>query len=161
VPLSEHEQRLLEQMERALSAEDPRLASALRGSAAARRRHRTMVGSVAGFVLGLVMLMAGVINARFLVVSVAGFVLMLVCAVAAVNGWRSRGPELFVVDPHVPGGRRVGATSRQRDGRQTTGRPTGASRPERAERPRRPASTGTFVERMEERWRRRRQDRGL
>ena len=31
MPLSEHEQRLLEQMERALYAEDPKFASALRG----------------------------------------------------------------------------------------------------------------------------------
>src|SRR3712207_5805224 len=32
VPLSEHEQRMLEQMERALYAEDPKFASALEGS---------------------------------------------------------------------------------------------------------------------------------
>ena len=31
MPLSEHEQRLLEQMERALYAEDPKFASSLRG----------------------------------------------------------------------------------------------------------------------------------
>jgi len=160
MPLSEHEQRLLEQMERALSAEDPRLASAMRGSAAARRRHRTMLTSVAGFVLGLALLMAGVVDARLVLVSVAGFVLMLVCAVAAVNGWRSRGPDLFVIDPQVPGGRRVGAASRQRGGRPTQGRPAGASRPDHAERPRRPA-TGSFMDRMEGRWKRRRQDRGL
>ena len=32
MPLSEHEQRLLEQMERQLYADDPKLASTLRGS---------------------------------------------------------------------------------------------------------------------------------
>ena len=32
VPLSENEQRLLEQMERALYAEDPKFASAMRGA---------------------------------------------------------------------------------------------------------------------------------
>ena len=34
MPLSEHEQRLLEQMERALYAEDPKFASSLRSSGA-------------------------------------------------------------------------------------------------------------------------------
>jgi hypothetical protein len=39
VPLSEHEQRLLEQMERALYAEDPKFVSSLRGADwTARRR---------------------------------------------------------------------------------------------------------------------------
>ena len=42
MPLSEHEQRLLEQMERALYAEDPKLASTLRG-ADLRAHHRRRV----------------------------------------------------------------------------------------------------------------------
>jgi hypothetical protein len=44
VPLSEHEQRLLEQMERALYAEDPKFASTLRSAGprpgSRRRAHR-------------------------------------------------------------------------------------------------------------------------
>ena len=53
MPLSEEEQRLLEQMEEALAAEDPKFASALRG-AASRQHHkrimfvRTDDGSVDG-----------------------------------------------------------------------------------------------------------------
>ncbi len=160
MPLSEHEQRLLEQMERALSAEDPRLASALRGSASARRRRRTMALSVSGFVIGLILLMAGVVFPGLVPVSIIGFVLMLVCVVTAVNGWRVRGPNLFVVDPGVPGARRVGATSRQRGGRPVPGR-AGASRSERPDRPHRPAPSGSFMDRVEERWRRRRSDRGF
>jgi len=34
MPLSEHEQRLLEQMEKALYAEDPKFATSLRGACA-------------------------------------------------------------------------------------------------------------------------------
>ncbi len=160
MPLSEHEQRLLEQMERALSAEDPKLASALRGSASARRRHRSLALSLSGFAVGIVLLMVGVIFPGLVPVSIVGFVVMLVCVVTAVNGWRVRTPELFVVDPTVPGARRVGATSRQRGARPAPGR-AGAPRSERPDRPRRPAPSGSFMDRVEERWRRRRSERGL
>jgi Protein of unknown function (DUF3040). len=58
VPLSEHEQHLLEQMEQALYAEDPKFASQMQGSAArARLRRRIIVGAVFVIVgLGLVFL---------------------------------------------------------------------------------------------------------
>jgi len=58
VPLSEHEQHLLEQMEQALYAEDPKFASQMQGSAArARLRRRVIVGAVFVIVgLGLVFL---------------------------------------------------------------------------------------------------------
>lgn len=167
MPLSEHEQRLLEQMERALSAEDPKLDSALRGAATARRRHRTLALSVSGFVVGLVLLMAGVVFPGLVPVSILGFVVMLVCVVTAVNGWRVHGAQLFVVDPTGPAARRVGATSRQRGARPAPGRTgstRGSDRPrggDRPERPRRPAGAGSFMDRVEERWRRRRSDRGF
>ena len=41
MPLSEEEQRLLEQMEEALAAEDPKFVSALRGSST-RSRHKRL-----------------------------------------------------------------------------------------------------------------------
>ncbi|MDO9486333.1 MAG: DUF3040 domain-containing protein [Actinomycetota bacterium] len=45
MPLSEHEQRLLEQMERALYAEDPKFATSLRSSSMARAsRGRAALG---------------------------------------------------------------------------------------------------------------------
>ncbi|TQL69237.1 DUF3040 family protein [Nocardioides albertanoniae] len=76
MPLSEEELRLLEQMERALSAEDPKFASALRGTALRRAQHRHAV--IAGFVLavGVALLMAGVIS-RMWIVGVVGFLVML------------------------------------------------------------------------------------
>lgn len=60
VPLSEHEQKLLEQMERALYAEDPKFATQMKGS------HRGAVGGrragigIAIAVLGLGLVIAGV-----------------------------------------------------------------------------------------------------
>src|SRR5215475_2079101 len=56
VPLSEHEQRLLEQMERALYAEDPKFASSMRGADARRHHRRRIVLALAGFVAGVVVL---------------------------------------------------------------------------------------------------------
>src|SRR3712207_4911945 len=87
VPLSEHEQRLLEQMERALYAEDPKFASALRGTDLRSHYRRRALQAAVGFVLGLVLLMTGVIS-KIILVSVAGFVLMLATAFFAVSSWR-------------------------------------------------------------------------
>jgi Protein of unknown function (DUF3040) len=89
VPLSEHEQRLLEQMERALYAEDPKFVSSLRGTDLRSHYRRRAVQSAAGFVLGVGMLMAGVIvRGPMIAVSVLGFVLMLASALFAVSSWR-------------------------------------------------------------------------
>ncbi|MER6941937.1 DUF3040 domain-containing protein [Nocardioides sp. NPDC127514] len=76
MPLSEEELRLLEQMERALSAEDPKFASALRGTALRRAQRRHAV--IAGIVLagGVALLMTGVIS-RMWIVGVVGFLVML------------------------------------------------------------------------------------
>src|SRR5690625_7929230 len=60
VPLSEEEQRLLQQMEQALAAEDPSLASTLRGSKMRARNRRQAIASVLGFILGIGILMVGV-----------------------------------------------------------------------------------------------------
>jgi hypothetical protein len=53
VPLSEHEQRLLEQMERALYAEDPKFASSLRSAAPRPGGRRRAVVGVVGFLVML------------------------------------------------------------------------------------------------------------
>ena len=53
MPLSEHEQKMLEQMEQALAAEDPKFASQMQGgSLASLQRRRWLVGAV-GVVAGL------------------------------------------------------------------------------------------------------------
>ncbi|MFI5528059.1 DUF3040 domain-containing protein [Kitasatospora sp. NPDC051853] len=90
MPLSEHEQRLLEQMERALYAEDPKFASALEGTGLRTYTRRRVYLAAAGFVVGIALLMGGLV-ANVIVVGVVGFVVMLGCAVFAVKGWK-RGP---------------------------------------------------------------------
>lgn len=139
MPLSEEEQRMLEQLEQALAAEDPKFASTLRGSST-RSHHRRMAFASAGvFVLGIVLLMTGVIVPETLV-SVLGFVLMLGGAYFGLTAWRrSNQPEpLYVVGSDK---------TKPRTGR---GKPSAKSRP-RAE------AHGSFMERLEERWNRRRE----
>ncbi|MFI5817778.1 DUF3040 domain-containing protein [Streptomyces rishiriensis] len=87
MPLSEHEQRMLEQMERALYAEDPKFASALEGSGLRTYTRRRVYQAVAGFLVGIALLMTGV-AAKQVWLSVVGFLVMLGCAVLAVTGWR-------------------------------------------------------------------------
>jgi predicted metalloprotease len=78
---------MLEQMERALYAEDPKFATALEGSELRTYTRRRVYQAVAGFLVGVALLMAGMV-AKLVIVSVLGFLVMLGCAVLAVTGWR-------------------------------------------------------------------------
>lgn len=87
MPLSDHEQRLLEQMERALYAEDPKFVSSLRGTDLRSHYRRRALGAAAGFLVGVAVLMTGLV-AQIPLVGVLGFVLMLASALFAVTSWR-------------------------------------------------------------------------
>jgi Protein of unknown function (DUF3040) len=96
MPLSEHEQRLLDQIERALYAEDPKFASTVRGGRLRKPTRRRRLQGGALFVLGLVMLVLGIaVQWTWLggipVVSVVGFRAMLGGAVLAVTSVGSAG----------------------------------------------------------------------
>jgi hypothetical protein len=150
VPLSEEELRLLEQMERALVEEDPKFASTLRGTTLRQSARRKAILAGVVFVGGVVLLMTGAI-AEVPVVGILGFVIMLVSATIGLTVLRGqRG---------VTGGeaaRPTGSTSR---GGFTVIEGGRTSRPRRQ----RSSSQkhGSFMERMEERWRRRREDNGF
>ncbi|MEU1792106.1 DUF3040 domain-containing protein, partial [Streptomyces sparsogenes] len=88
MPLSEHEQRMLEQMERALYAEDPKFATALEGTGLRTYTRRRVYQAIAGFLVGVALLMVGVIIPQQIWISVVGFLVMLGCAGLAVTGWR-------------------------------------------------------------------------
>jgi hypothetical protein len=77
VPLSEHEQRLFEQIERSLS-EDPKFASAVRQSDPKFHARRRLIAAGVGIVAGLALLVYGTINNP--VLGVLGFVVMLAAA---------------------------------------------------------------------------------
>jgi hypothetical protein len=135
VPLSEHEQRMLEQMERALYAEDPKFASALRGKDPRSSFRRRVILATLGFIVGVVLLMTGLV-AQEPLISVLGFVAMLASAFFALTSYRrvSAAGRLGVVE---------GGTVRPA---QTT--------------PRRTKDQRGIMERFEERWNRRRDENG-
>lgn len=148
VPLSEEELRLLEQMERALVEEDPKLASTLRGTSLRRSARRRAIIAAVCFVIGIIVLMTGAI-ARITPVGIAGFVIMLGSATVAVAA--VRGQQGASAEPRSAGHPAHGFTVI--DG----GR---SGRSGRIRRPRRSRSSGSFMERMESRWRRRREENG-
>jgi ferric-dicitrate binding protein FerR (iron transport regulator) len=91
VALSDEERRLLEQMEQALAAEDPKLASALRGSTARTLHRRRALLAGLGFALGLVALVAGIEVSP--IVSILGFLIMLASSIAGIASWQLVGGD--------------------------------------------------------------------
>ncbi|GAA5167958.1 DUF3040 domain-containing protein [Pseudonocardia eucalypti] len=90
MPLSEHEQRLLDQIERALIAEDPKFASTVRAGRLRRPTRRRRLQGLALFITGLVLLVVGVaVHALWVqnvpVLSVVGFLIMLAGAVLGIT----------------------------------------------------------------------------
>lgn len=81
MPLSDHEKRLLAEMEEALAADDPRLLSTFEGKAP----HRSSVLLGFGLILlGIVVLFAGLIS-KVPPLGILGFSLSLVGAVLAIS----------------------------------------------------------------------------
>ena len=74
MPLSEHERRLLAQLEEALAADDPRLVSAMSGSSGVSR-NRLGLG-VALLIAGLATLFGGLI-AQITIIGLGGFLIAL------------------------------------------------------------------------------------
>ncbi|MHB1431188.1 MAG: DUF3040 domain-containing protein, partial [Streptosporangiaceae bacterium] len=84
MPLSEHEQRQLEQIEQALYAEHPRFARAVRAADPRVHYRRRVVYAAILFVIGVALLPVGV--STYIAISVAGFIIMLgSCYWAAIS----------------------------------------------------------------------------
>lgn len=94
MPLSEREQRILEQMERALYAEDPKFAAALDGRRQRMNSRRRGYSAIVGFIVGIAMLITGMI-VKQVWLSVIGFLVMLACAILSTPSWleASKAPE--------------------------------------------------------------------
>lgn len=90
MPLSEHEQRMLEQIESALYAEDPKFASTVRGGRLRSATGRRRLQAAALFVLGLVLLIAGIAlpvkPGGFPIISLLGFIVMFGAGVLLLLG---------------------------------------------------------------------------
>ncbi len=136
MPLSEHEQRQLEQIEQALYAEHPRFVRAVRAADPQVHYKRRVIYAVIGFAIGVALLPVGVAS-TYIVISVIGFVVMLAsCYWAAISYRRMNG---------IITGRVATKDRRGRDRRR--GKRSGQGRP-------------GLSERLEERWRRRQEGRG-
>jgi uncharacterized membrane protein len=92
MPLSEHEQRLLDQIERALIAEDPKFASTVRGARLRRPSRRRRLQGIALFALGVALLVLGVVlplkPGGIPVVSLLGFLVMFFGALLTLTAIR-------------------------------------------------------------------------
>jgi hypothetical protein len=76
VPLSDHEQRLLDEIEQALYAEDPKFAASVRSARARSRTRRSAILCGLGVLVGLALVLVGLVTS-IIALSVAGFVLVV------------------------------------------------------------------------------------
>ena len=131
MPLSEHEQRQLEQIEQALYREDRRLGRLVRSSDPRVHYKRRVVQAAFGFAVGAGMVAAGVVL-PMVWLAVGGFIVMLLCGIWALNSWRHLAGSAL----GVPGRGQAAKRKARRKNRGKGGR-------------------GAMMERLDERWRRR------
>ena len=129
MPLSEHEQRQLEQIEQALYAEHPRLARAMRAKDPKVHYRRRVVQAAVGFIIGVGALVAA-FYLKYNWLAVVGFAIMIASSVWAVASYRRMSGML---------------TKDRKKGR------------ERRRAAKAAAANSGLMERIEERWRRRQQ----
>jgi hypothetical protein len=132
VPLSEHEQRQLEQIEQALYREDPKFGRLVRSSDPLVHYKRKLVQAFVGILIGAGALAAGVVTHR-LYVEAAGAAVVVLSLLWAVISWRRHAARVRPVRAKASQPRAVVAGS----GRSQLG------------------WRARMMERMEERWRRR------
>lgn len=121
--LSEQERKLLEQLEASLMADDPKLADRLSGTAKVRVHRRRAALAGLGFVVGIVVLLAGV--QVHPAISIVGFLIMLGAALLGINSWQRVGDD--------------------------------GAQPAKPASPKNTPPTSDFMDKLEERWRRREQ----
>jgi len=133
VPLSEHEQRQLEQIEQALHREDPKFGRLVRSSDPRVHYKRKLVQALIGVLAGAGLVAAGVVT-RHLYLEAAGAAVILLSLVWALVTWRRHAARVRAV--------------RERARMSAQGRSAPRGRSQLGWRAR-------MMERMEERWRRR------
>ncbi|HET9081913.1 MAG TPA: DUF3040 domain-containing protein [Trebonia sp.] len=136
MPLSEHEQRQLEQIEQALYREDRRLAKLVRSSDPRVHYRRRVAEALVGLALGAAMIAVGIIL-PLIGLAVAGFVVILLSGIWALNSWRQMSTVAVGGAQLAQARKAARRRSRRRSGRG------------------RPPVRGSFGERIDERWRRR------
>ena len=150
MPLSEHEQRLLDQIERALYQEDPKFASTVKSTDLRTHMRRRLRRAAVVLVLGFALLLTGLIAFEGLAstaVGMAGFLVMVGALLLAMTAWKRLQPG--GADLHVVGSPERPARTRGSD-----------RAPGRGGKRDKPQSSGGIKDRLEERWKRRWEERG-
>jgi len=140
VPLSDHEQRQLEQIEQALYREDPKFGRLVRSSDPRVHYKRKLAQALIGVVIGAGLLAAGIVTRRDYL-EAAGAVVLLLGLIWTTVSWRRhlarvRPPQSKARQARSAGSGRPAASARQGGWR------------------------ARLMERMEERWRRRQERNG-
>ena len=136
MPLPEHEQRQLQEIEQALYKDDPKFGRRMRATDPRMRYKRKLIQAQLGFVIGVGLLPAGAVTHR-LYLEAAGVVIVLLSLVWAVVSWRR---YLAGVRPaHSGAGTTTANGTEHRLGQ---------------------ARRARMMKRMEERWRRRQEGNG-
>ena len=151
MPLSEHEQRLLDQIERALYQEDPKFASTVRATDLRTHMRRRLRRAALVLAIGFALLLTGVVTKQY-AVGIAGFVVMVGALLLAMTSWKRLG-QPGPPDLHVAGGP-------ERPRPQRNGGPGGSGGSRRMRPPTGGGSSGGIKGRLEERWKRRWEERG-
>ena len=133
MPLSEHEQRQLEQIEQALYREDPKFGRLVRSSDPRVHYKRRLLQAFIGVLIGAGALAAGLVTHR-LYLQAAGAAVLVLSLVWMMVSWRR----------HL-------ARTRPAPSNAVRAQPGGPGKPARSGQTRR----ARMMERMEERWRRR------
>ena len=141
MPLSEHEQHQLEQMEQALYAEDPKFASQMQGSALRALLRRRLFVAAVGVVGGLGLVVLGVARPSILWGAI-GFALMVAGVAYAITP--AKAPKAGLGAVAKDGTVRAHAPATR------SGKPRQSAKA--------PRSKQSFMRRVEERWNRRRND---
>lgn len=133
MPLSDHEQRLLDQMERALYAEDPKFVSSMAAVPhRLRQRRRLLLGALV-LLVGVGLVVLGVAS-QLVWLGAVGFVVMVVGGAYAMTPARK---TLEAVDGST---QRTTGSAKRRFGKTKS------------------TSSDSFMQRLEERWDKRRHD---
>ena len=136
MPLPEHEQRQLQQIEQALYRDDPKFGRRMRGSDPRMRYGRNLLRALLGAVVGAGLLAAGAVTHR-VYLEAAGAVIVLLSLAWAVASWRRYVAR--VRSARSRAGTKTAKGTKRRSGQTWRAR---------------------MMVRMEERWRRRQQGNG-
>jgi len=146
VPLSDHEQRMLAEIERALYAEDPKFAASVRTTTLHSRYQRRIAAAIAVVVVGLVLLPVS-LAVKIVPLGVLGFALMLAGALWGISNLKRMRNGVVPQSGSGRGRGRLRAVGGDPDrprGGPSGGKPAGGK-----------GGSGGFSQRFHDRWERR------